>query len=358
MQATTQFTGLTMPVFTAFGWAGEEAAIKYAFSQLEMFIQEVHRALPRNLQERFPYYGLSQDDQSVYLATNEIVEEDAFISFHARPMSLELQFAILNRALLSRIYDQAQKDPAMSHRLITQLGREWSLRVQQMQVDEDSGQASHYQDLFKDSVAALDEETSASVLSKAGYLTGDERWLTPFFISRRYESERIAAMGTAVSQVISEQVGLLVPVMDFLTGKMSRKKPKPKAKPRTTAVSAEFVEEASDDADDMFTYIASLKPLHIRKGFINLTAKHWPFFQLNSRTETRPVTVYYEGIYDKACSVWRLLPDDQARLVLSTPVHVWLEDNFTAQDQVHITARKMGEDEIQITLRAVNHGVE
>lgn len=357
MQATTQFTGLTMPVFAAFGWAGEEAAIKYALSQLEVFIQEVHRALPRGLQERFPYYGLNRDDQSVYLATNENVEEDAFISFHARPMSLELQFTILNRSVLSRVYEQAEKDPTMSHRLITELGREWSLRVQQMQVDEDSGDAAHYQDLFKDSVAALDEATSAAVMSKARYLNSDERWLVPIFLSRRFESERIAAMATAVSQVIAEQVSQLIPVMDFLTGKLARKKAKPKAKPRT-AVSAEFVEEASADADDMFTYVASLKPLHIRRGFINLTPKHWPFFQISSRTETRPVTVYYEGVYDKECAIWRLLPDDQARLVLSTPVHVWLEENFTEQDQVHITARKLGDDEIQLTLRAVNRGEE
>ena len=357
MQATTQFTGLTMPVFTAFGWAGEEAAIKYALSQLEMFIQEVHRALPRNLQERFPYYGLNQEDQSVYLAMNETMVENAFITFHARPMSLELQFVILHRPVLSRIYDQAEKEPALSHRLITELGREWSLRIQQMQVDEDSGQASHYQDLFKDSVAALDETTAAAVMSKAGYLNGDERWLVPFFLSRRFESERIAAMGTAVSQVISEQVSLLVPVMDFLTGKAARKRSKPKARAKT-GVSAEFVEEDAGDADEMFTYVASLKPLHIRRGFINLTSKHWPFFQLNSRTETRPVTVYYEGVYDKECAVWRLLPDDQARLVLSTPVHVWLEENFTAQDQVHVTARKIGEDEIQITLRTIEPGLD
>lgn len=355
MQATTQFTGLTMPVFAAFGWAGEEAAIKYALSQLEVFIQEVHRALPRTLQERFPHFGLSLEDQSVYLATKEAIEEDAFITFHARPMSLELQFVILNRAILSRVYEQAEKEPALSHRLITELGREWSLRVQQMQVD--AGQTAHYQDLFKDSVAALDEATSASVMSKAGYLNSDERWLVPLFLSRRYESERIAAMGTAVSQVIAEQVGLLAPVMDFLTGKTVRRKPKPKAKPKT-AVSAEFVEEDSGDTDEMFTFVASLKPLHIRRGFINLTAKHWPFFQLNSRTETRPVTVYYEGVYDKECAVWRLLPDDQARLVLSTPVHVWLEENLTAQDRVHVTARKIGDDEIQITLRTVDPGAE
>jgi hypothetical protein len=44
--------------------------------------------------------------------------------------------------------------------------------------------------------------------------------------------------------------------------------------------------------------------------------------------------------------------------VLSTPVHVWLEENFTAQDQVHVTARKIGEDEIQITLRTIEPGLD
>ena len=35
MSATNQFNGLTMPVFTAFGWAGEETAIQFALSQLD-----------------------------------------------------------------------------------------------------------------------------------------------------------------------------------------------------------------------------------------------------------------------------------------------------------------------------------
>jgi hypothetical protein len=112
--------------------------------------------------------------------------------------------------------------------------------------------------------------------------------------------------------------------------------------------------ESSDDIEEMFIYTAELKPLHLRRGFINLTPKHWPFFQINSRTETRPVTVYYEGIYDKKCSVWRLLPNDQARLMLSPPVHEWLEDYFQAGDQIEIVARKMNGDEIQMSLKSAN----
>lgn len=48
--STTNFTGLTMPVFTAFGWAGEETAIKFAFTQLEAFIGALHVNLPRTVQ--------------------------------------------------------------------------------------------------------------------------------------------------------------------------------------------------------------------------------------------------------------------------------------------------------------------
>ena len=45
MQPTEEFTGLGMPVFTAFGWAGEETAQKYAYSQLEQFIALLHANL-------------------------------------------------------------------------------------------------------------------------------------------------------------------------------------------------------------------------------------------------------------------------------------------------------------------------
>ena len=115
MQSSTQFSGLTMPVFTAFGWAGEETAIKYALSQLEGFIGELHRVLPRNVQEKFPFYGLSQENQSVYLSASEKIGDDVLISFFARPMSLELQLTIMNRAVLDKIYRQAEKELSLIH---------------------------------------------------------------------------------------------------------------------------------------------------------------------------------------------------------------------------------------------------
>ncbi len=347
-----------MPVFTAFGWAGEETAIKYALSQLELFIRELHRVLPRQVQEKFPYYGLSKENQSVYLSAAENMGEDAFISFFARPMSLELQMTISNEAVLTKIYRQAEKEPALCHRLITESGPEWSLRVQQLQIDDDSRETAHYQDLFKDSVTALDEATSVAVMSKAAYLNSDPRWLMPFYLYRRFDSERVAAMGSALTQVMSEQVTMLMPILDFLTGKVARKKPKPKTRTKTAVEPAAEINDDQPDTAEMFTYVADLKPLHIRQGFINLTPKHWPFFQINSRTETRAVTVYYEGLYDKESSVWRLLPNDRARLVLSPALHEWLEENFTVQDQIHVTARKLSEDEIQISLRPLSEAAE
>ena len=47
MSSKTAFTGLTMPVFTAFGWAGQETAINYALDQLEQFIHLLHNNLSR-----------------------------------------------------------------------------------------------------------------------------------------------------------------------------------------------------------------------------------------------------------------------------------------------------------------------
>ena len=149
-----------------------------------------------------------------------------------------------------------------------------------------------------------------------------------------------------------------MPTLDFLTGKVARKKTKPRTRAKATVEEIVMPDDLQTNSSEMFTYVADLKPLHLRQGFINLTPKHWPFFQINSRTETRPVTVYYEGIYDKECSVWRLLPNDRARLVLSPALHEWLEENFTIQDQIRVTARKLGDDEIQITLRPLGDVAE
>ena len=103
---------------------------------------------------------------------------------------------------------------------------------------------------------------------------------------------------------------------------------------------------------DSFTYIADLKPLHVRRGFINLTPAHWPFFASSSRSETRDVTIVFGGRQDRHSSVWRLQPDDQARVVLGPQVQEWLEENFTNSEAIRVIARRLDNDEIRITLEA------
>jgi hypothetical protein len=358
MPSIKQFNGLTMSVFTAFGWAGEETAIKYALEQMELFINALHARLPRAVQNKLGHVGISPATQTVYLAASPEVESDVHIAFYARPMSLELQLAITDEKVLAKGFKEAQKQPALAHRLITELGSDWSLRVQQMQIDEETGEASHYQDLYKDSVVNLDEETAAGVFDKAAYLNGEGKWLTPVYLSRRFPSEQASNMGPAIIDVMSEHVASLMPILSFLTGRKTSKESAAKTKANArqkakAAVPEPVIQETQIDPEEGFTYVSVLKPLHLRRGFVNLTSKHWPFFALNSRTETRPVTVYYEGIYDKDSAVWRLLPNDQARLVLSPTVHQWLEDHFEANDRVQVTAKKLNGQEIQLSLKAV-----
>lgn len=353
MQDIQNFTGLSMPVFTAFSWAGEEAAINFALTQLELFINQLQPALPGSIREKLPHFGLSRDSQAVYLAAQPDIESDVYFAFYARPMSLEMQLVIKGKQALDKALKIAEKNLPLCHRLITELGPEWSLRLQQMQVNEETGETAHYQDLFKDSITALDEETAVAVISKAAYLNKESQWVTPLFLSRRFPSEQVAAMGTAVIKVMSEHIESVMPVFNFLTGQTKTKsKSKSRAKPRIK--SADLADmKLSIDPEEGFVYVAELKPLHIRRGFINLTPEHWPFFSINSRTETRPVTIYYNGIYDKGSSVWRLVPNDQARIVLSPPVRHWIEEYFEPDDRIQVVARKIGEDEIQISLKAV-----
>lgn len=358
MPSIKQFNGLPMPVFTAFGWAGEETAIKFALEQMELFIHALHARLPRSIQSRLGHVGVSAANQAVYLAASPEVESDVHIAFYARPMSLELQLAITDEKALTKGFKEAQKQPALAHRLITELGADWSLRVQQMQIDEETGEVAHYQDLYKDSVVNLDEETAAAVFEKAAYLNGEGKWLIPVYLSRRFPSEQASNMGPAIIDVMSEHVAALIPILSFLTGRKTTKessaRTKGKARQKAKATVPEpALQDSEIDPEEGFTYVSVLKPLHLRRGFVNLTSRHWPFFAVNSRTETRPVTVYYDGIYDKDSAVWRLLPNDQARLVLSPTVHQWLEDHFEANDRVQITAKKLDGQEIQISLRTV-----
>jgi len=346
-----------MPVFTAFGWAGQEAAINYALEQLEVFIFSLQATLPRSVQAEFAYAGLSHQSQTVYLAANEDVESDIHIVFIARPMSLEMQLVLTDKKVLAKALKLAEAKPMMAHRLVTELGSEYSFRVQQMQVAEEADTASHYQDLFKDGVVKLDEETAVAVISKAAYLNSEEQWVTPLYVSRRFESEKISVMRRVALDVIGQEIQNLMPLIQFLTDRKAGKKKKAKSKKRAKAKSAPSSKEAAVPEiiapEDGFIYISEMKPLHLSKGFVNMTPDHWPFFSINSRTVTRPVTVYYDGIYDKESTVWRLRPSDIARLVLSSRVHQWLEDNFENGDHIQLLVKNLEDKEIQISLKPI-----
>ena len=355
MSDTNEFTGLPMPVFTAFGWAGEETAIQFALSQLEMFVESLNSHMPKNLQVVFPHYGLSPADRTVYISAEPEPEKDIHVLFNARPTSFELQLGLSNKAALAKGLKQAVKQPALIHRLITELGPDWSLRIQQMQYDPDSEQATHYQDLFKDSVSRFLDDTAVSIFEKAEYLNSEEKWVTPIALSYRFNAEQVAAMGIQILDVIVEHIEKVMPVVTFLTdktGKVAAKSSRQRSRKKSaTNAKVAQIETAVDDAEEQFEYITTLKPLHLRRGFINLTPAHWPFFSINSRTETRKVTIYYEGIYDKNSAVWRMVPNDRARIVLSPAVHDWLESSFNADEDIHVIARKISSSEIQISLK-------
>ena len=358
MTTSQNFNGLTMPVFTAFGWAGQEAAVNFALEQLELFIRALQASLPRPVQAVFPYAGINKKDQTVYLAASEDVDSDIHVTFITRPMSLEMVLALTERQVIAKALKYAEKQPVIAHRYITELGSDWSFHVQQMEVDEESGEAMHYQDLFKDSVVNLSNDLAQEVISKAAYLNGEDKWITPLYISCRYSSDKISVMGTAVLDVMSQEINRLLPLIQFLTGRKPQKatKSKTRAKPKKTTSSspAAATKIVEIDPEEGFTYTTHIKPLFLRKGFVNLTSQHWDFFAINSRTETRKVTVYYDGVYDKNSTVWHIQSNGIARLVLSPTVHHWFEDNFEDGDQIQLSATRIDNDEIQISLKPAN----
>lgn len=351
--ATKNFTGLTMPVFTAFGWAGEEAALEFAYEQLEAFIAQLHANLPRQVQTELPFFGLSREAQAVYLASDEEdIESDVHIAFYARPMSLEMQLAVVDEKVLSKGLKKITDDIITAHHSIAGLGPEWKLLVQQKELDESSGEAANYQDLFNNDMSHLDEETAKTVFEKAAYLNSQEKWVTPVYISKRFSSERLSAMGTAVLDVMSEEIKNLLPVLRLVSGR-TKKRLRTKSKQVKQPVRSPLP-DTTERTEGEFTYVAELKPLHLRRGFVNMTPRHWPFFAITARTETRDVSVYYEGLYDKESSVWRLKSNDMARLVLGPNAREWLQDHFAPDDKIQIRARRLSDDEIQIALTPVH----
>ncbi len=358
MQSTEEFAGLGMPVFTAFGWAGEEAAQNYAYSQLEQFIALLHAGLGEDFGADMAFYGLSAENQSVYLAGTEAVEDDAHITFSARPISLDIELALTDKDAITRALKQITKEPQLFLEILRGLGPEWQFRLQQMQIDEESGDQGHYQDIYKGSVAEIDEENVVEFFEKAAYLNGDKQWATPLYFSLRVPAEQAAAMQTSIVPVMAERLEPLLPIVAVLRGRAAKKVAASaiveaeREAPKGPAVIPDEVLEQPERplSKDEFVFTSELRPLHIERGFINMTPEYWPFFAVNARTESRPVVVVVEDVHDEESAVWRLQPGDLARLVLGPQAHRWLEDNFVAGDYVQILATRQDDAEIQIEL--------
>ena len=362
MQPPEEFTGLGMPVFTAFGWAGEETAQNYAYSQLEQFIILLHAAMSTDLREELAYKGLSSVDHSVYLSASENVEEDVHIAFNARPLSLELQLALTNKSALSRALKQISKNPQGFLNLLRQLDPNWEFRIQQVQVNEETGERANYQDIYKGAITELDDEGIVELVEKTNYLNSDEKWVTPIYLSLRVPSDQAAAMQGSIIPVMSERINVLEPVISVMRGSSVKKGIAAKAKVKKEktpkaekSVPQQVLEQAEKPlSKDEFSYISELMPLHINRGFVNMTPEYWPFFAVNARTESRPVVVEVGGVRDEERAVWRLQPDDLARLVLGPKAHRWLEDHFVPGDYVEIVATRISDSEIHIVLKTLS----
>lgn len=351
--SSNQFNGLMMPVFTAFGWAGEETAVNFALSQMELFIEGIYYSLPRATQDQFVVHGIDRASQSAYLSTTPDPEAGLIVVFNARPMSLETSLAISDKATLAKAYTTAEAQVNTLYTILEELGADWKLRIQQMEIDEESGTTALYQDLYKDGIDALDQETLTTVISRASYLNGENKWVVPLYVSHFADSEKVAAMGTKIISVSVENIEKLVPLIELLTGKVRKKKAPKKKTPKPRPIQPPEPVKQMSGREEQFTYVSELKALHLRRGFINLTPEHWPFFAVNVRTETRPVTIHYGELKDEKSSVWRLVQNDQARIALSPTVHHWLEENFDVHDFIQVTAVKKSQDEIHITLAPV-----
>ncbi len=345
-----QFVGLTMPVFTAFGWAGEEQALNFALSQLEEFIASLHASLPRRVQNQLPFFGMNRESQIVYLSADQDPEKEVYVAFVARPLSLELQLAVTDEMAIGRALKAADNTPQRWRELLQSLEGEWTLHLKQMQVDEDSGERTSYQDLFKDTVDKLDAEMAESLSSRAAFLHGEPQWVIPISLSRRFPAEQVAAMGTDVVRVMSEQVRELTPLLEFMTGRVTKAAPKKARKEKAPRAQRR---EESMDPERQFVYVTSLKPLHIRRGFVNLTPEHWEFFAQSARATTRDVTVKFNDRTDNNSSVWHLASSNMARIVLSDAARYWLQETFDPDDNIQITATKVDDEEIEVILEPV-----
>jgi hypothetical protein len=230
------------------------------------------------------------------------------------------------------------------------------LRVQQILVNEEADDQGHYQDIFNDSQSAFDAEKAAEVFEKAAYLNSESQWVVPIYLSQRIPAEQASTMQGQIVPVMVDRLSPLAPIVAMMRGRSARKAIKAATakkevkKPAVKLTENTAPSELESKDLEQFTYVSELKSLHIRRGFVNMTPDHWPFFAINARTQSRPVVVITESLRDEESSVWRLQPHNLARLVLSSRAQRWLEENFVPGERVQITATKESASEIQINL--------
>ncbi len=352
------FIGLPMPVFTAFGWAGEAQALTYALDQLEQFVQNLHSTMSPELQMLMPYRGLNRETQGAYLARSLETEKDLHIMFHARTTALRIGIHVIDREALQRVVEAIQTDHATWFAGLQALDAGWELRLQQMEYNPETDEAVNYKDLFKERVTELTETDSAERMNRMAYLNSEDKWLGTIELSKRMNSEFVAAMGAGVVDEIAQELENMLPILRLLVGGLKATKAKKAAKRKAATAKASAAAEAAaapvvDPNIESFTYVADLKALHLRKGFINLTEDHWPFFSINSRTTTRDVVVKYDGNVNNKSTVWHLTTSNKARLVVGDQVATWMEKNFTVDDQIQMKATKLPDKSIEIELVAV-----
>ena len=358
--STITFNGLTMPVFNAFGFISTPEALKYALEQVEQFILMLHATMPREAQVIFNHKGLDQETQGVYLARSFDVAQDVNMTFHAKPAAMRWAINLTERNTLARALATIQRQPDHWISCLEKLGDAWELRCQQMEFDPETGEATHYHDLFKDPVTVLTSQVSAELIDRLSYLNTQDKWIAPIYLSKRMSAQYCADLGMGLITQLGTEIEEMLPLLRLLTGgvRPTGTAANSKKKPNSTTRAQEKgqVTSASDVLEnrvEQFTYTAKLAPLHLRKGFINMTAAHWPFFSINNRTEVREIILKYDGNTDRKSSVWRLNPNNIARIVLSERAQIWLEDNFNTDDEIQVVATKRTNDEIEVELSLV-----
>jgi hypothetical protein len=169
-------------------------------------------------------------------------------------------------------------------------------------------------------------------------------------------SEQISTMSATVIKHMNEVMVRVLPMARFLSNTSSRLAPKTKER----EVSLEEADETTTAKAlrkagklEEFVFVSKVKTLHIRKGFINLTPEHWPFFAEGARSTTRDIIVNFGEDKNEEATVWRLVSSDQARIVLETEAQNWLADAISPDERVQITALKDENEDIAVTLKPV-----